>query len=197
MSHPIYHTDAFVITNRPTGEAGKYIYLFTKDFGFLGAVAQGVRKLESKLRFSLQDFSRVEVSLVRGKEVWRLTGAKKESDLHKILREEPDIFLVWARYFSLIKRLITGEEKTAEVFELTVKAYDFTLKEKIPAHLSRSFETLLVLRFLRYLGYFGIYQDLEEYTLDSGWNLGILEKFETVRLSAVERINLALKETQL
>ncbi len=54
MSHSIYHTEGFVIASQDTGEANKYYKIYTKDFGLIGATAQGVRHLKSK-GFGSQD----------------------------------------------------------------------------------------------------------------------------------------------
>ena len=75
--HHIYTTEAFVIHSAPQGEAGKFLLLFTKDFGMIGVMAQGIRLIKSKLRHHVQDYSYCMVSIVRGKEVWRLTGASE------------------------------------------------------------------------------------------------------------------------
>ena len=78
MLHHIYHTEGFVLSGQSVGEANKYFRIFTKDFGMVGAMAQGIRLLQSKLRYSLQDYSYSKISLVRGKQVWRIVGAIKE-----------------------------------------------------------------------------------------------------------------------
>ena len=77
MLHHIYHTEGFVLSGQSVGEANKYFRIFTKDFGMVGAMAQGIRLLQSKLRYSLQDYSYSKISLVRGKQVWRIVGAIK------------------------------------------------------------------------------------------------------------------------
>ena len=73
--HHIHHTEAFVLGSSPKGEDSKLLRLYTRELGLVYAHAQAVRKLSSKLRFTLQDFSRASVDLVRGKEIWRVTTA--------------------------------------------------------------------------------------------------------------------------
>jgi DNA repair protein RecO len=197
MSHHIYHTDSFVLAHSSAGEAGNYIYLFTRELGLLGAKAQGVRLLQSKLRYSLQDFSRTEVSLVRGKEIWRLTGAKKRDDIIQLSKDNINVFKVWARIFSLLKRLLTGEEKNERLFDLIVSGYDFILSVKTPKDNLLNFETLIVLRILQCLGYFGQNSILDVFAKGNDWSNEELINFEEVRRLAIPLINEALKETQL
>jgi recombinational DNA repair protein (RecF pathway) len=52
--HHIYTNPAFIVHSSPYGEAGKFLLLFTKDFGMIGAVAQGIRLTQSKLRYHIQ-----------------------------------------------------------------------------------------------------------------------------------------------
>jgi hypothetical protein len=54
--------------------------IFTRDFGLVTAVAQGIRLEKSKLRYYVQNYSFAVFSLVRGKEFWRLTSAASGGD---------------------------------------------------------------------------------------------------------------------
>jgi chromosome segregation protein len=73
--HPIHTTPGFIIDSRPYGEAGKLLSIFTRDFGLVTTSASGIRFEKSKLRYHSQDYSFGSFSLVRGKELWRLTSA--------------------------------------------------------------------------------------------------------------------------
>src|SRR3989344_5390571 len=77
--YKIYQTEGLVIEGRSLGEADRFLTVFTKDFGMIQAQAQGVRKISSKLRYSLRNFSYAEIDLVQGKE-------KNESLFEDILR---------------------------------------------------------------------------------------------------------------
>ena len=57
MSHYRYKTEAFILGSISTGEANRFIDIFTKELGRIRATARSVREERSKLRFSLQDFS--------------------------------------------------------------------------------------------------------------------------------------------
>jgi len=76
MAHHVYTTEGFLVHSQPSGEAGKFFLVFSRELGMVGATAQGVRLSQSKLRYYTQDFYYGLYSFVRGKDVWRMTGAK-------------------------------------------------------------------------------------------------------------------------
>jgi len=193
MSHHIYQTEAFVIDSRPSGEANKIVYLFTKDLGLVVAAAQGVRLLKSKLRYSLQDFSYSKVSLVRGKEMWRLTSAGLVEKL--LAKMSPDSF-AFARGLSLVKRLVQGEEKNEALFETLRHAADFLSSREIDQASPEAFEQLLVLRILHTLGYVSLHS-FTAFLDNSEWSLPLLERVESERKDIISAINKALTESQL
>ena len=86
--HHIYHTEGIILGSKNYGEAGKYYSIFTRDLGMIYASAQGVRKMSSKLRFILQDFSYVKVDLVQGRDFWRVTSASKTNKLEEISKNK-------------------------------------------------------------------------------------------------------------
>ena len=82
MSYTIYSTDGFIIEQKPSKDADISLLVFTEQFGLIFAVATGARYLKSKLRYSLQSLSFSNISLVKGREVWRVTSAKKLISLY-------------------------------------------------------------------------------------------------------------------
>jgi recombinational DNA repair protein (RecF pathway) len=116
MSYAIYSTRGFILGSVPSGEASRVYSVYTEDFGLIRAKAQSVRLLSSKLRYNLDDYSFGTFSLVRGKEVWRVTGADMISQSsEKTLR---------ARILSLIRRLVNGEERNDELWKALVGLTD-------------------------------------------------------------------------
>jgi recombinational DNA repair protein (RecF pathway) len=138
--HHIYTTEGFIVHSSPHGESGKFLLIFTKDFGMIGATAQGIRLDQSKLRYHVQDFDFANLSIVRGKEVWRLTGA------HELEHEK--ITKVHIQVLKLLKRLLQGEDKNEKLFEIINELYKTKIIED-----AESVESLTVLRILHSLGY--------------------------------------------
>lgn len=124
MSYVVYSTRGFVLGSAPSGEASKIYLIYTEDFGLVRARAQGVRLLASKLRYNLEDYSFGIFSLVRGREVWRLTGAEK-LDLPKFS------FLIRARVLNLTKRLVQGEEKNKKLFKALFSVTEREISEPL------------------------------------------------------------------
>jgi len=110
MSYAVYSTPGFILGSSPSGEASKIYLIYTEDFGLVRAKAQGVRLITSKLRYNLEDFSFSSFSLVRGREVWRLTGALK-------MDTQPKFPVVQARVLNFVKRLVQGEEKNEKLWK--------------------------------------------------------------------------------
>ncbi len=115
MSIEKYTTSAIVLESFEQGEHDKVYKLFTREFGLVLAHAKSVRKLESKLRAHLMPRTVTLVTLVRGREVWRLVGAQEEE---RKLGELYDISEIITRFVrgegahrSLYDRLLSFAEK--------------------------------------------------------------------------------------
>lgn len=197
MSHHIYHTPGLILGSVASGEANRLFRIFTKELGFISASAQGVRFLKSKLRYGLQDFSFCEMSLVRGRESWRVTGAVKRENLFETLRESPDMRAVFARVFSLLERLLSGEEKNERLWNYLEEAMRFATLKKQPAEMVRNFEYILVLRVLACLGYLGASPDSASFVESPYWSDDLLIKIGSLLPSITQEINRSLKESQL
>lgn len=196
MSHHIYHTEGFVLSGQSVGEANKYFRIFTKDFGMVGGVAQGVRLLRSKLRYSLQDYSYSRISLVRGKNGWRIVGAIKEKNLRDSLNGFGK-FEIIAKAFLLLNRLVRGEEKNELLFNHIFSICEFIEGEDMDRDSLKNCEYILVMRILQSLGYLGDSKNFKEFTDSSIWEKDLVFKMGAMSRDAVSQINKALKETQL
>lgn len=183
--HHIYTTPAFVIHSSPHGEAGKFLLLFTKDFGMIGATAQGIRLGTSKLRYHMQDFNFSNVSVVRGKEVWRITGA------HEL--EHAPSTAVHLKILKLLKRLLQGEDKNEKLFEILEELYRTDVIEEDFEYV----ECLTVLRILNTLGYVRAINQFDQFFENNLINEEITSKVKIFKSDIVKVINQALKESHL
>jgi len=183
MSHHIYQTRAFIIDGSDIGEANRLITLFTEDLGFIYAAVQGVRLMKSKLRPSMQDMSFSKVSLVRGKELWRMTDAEKLISLHD-RRLNPKIRKLFSEELSFLKRLAQGESRHEELFNFLSKFCEFVLKH--PSFSIEHVATLDVLakmNILHELGYGSDEGSIKEFSSGSGFSFS-----EASVLSAEEHL---------
>jgi DNA repair protein RecO len=196
MAHHIYTTDAFVLDSIPTGEADAFFVLFTRDLGLIRAIAKGVRLQKSKLRYSLQEFSQTKVSLVRGKEVWRITSARIEDSLYSRYRNDKQVLHVIAQIDVLLKRLVGGEEKNEALFEIVIEAIEFLESHEQWGEELKLFEITVVLKILHNLGYMRRVPELER-SIEEPLSLELLKSLEPHKALALREINTSLHETQL
>ncbi len=94
-----YTTKAIVLEWYDQGEHDRVFKVFTREFGLLMCHAKSVRKLESKLRAHLLPRSVSLITLVQGKEVWRLVGAEHEHVASPYIHD----------VVQLLKRFVRGE----------------------------------------------------------------------------------------
>lgn len=196
MSHTVYHTEGIVLSSITTGESNRFLYILTKDLGLLGIVAQGVRELKSKLRYSLNTLSHTRIDLVRGREVWRATNTQSICSFSSLVNDEKKIAL-YARLSSLLRRLMPGESAHERLFEEFLSGLGFLEREEVNEEELRSFEALLVLRILSELGYWGEAKKFEEFLEKTPWSREKLSQFSQIRIEANKYINHALKESHL
>ena len=192
--HHIYHTEALILGSKSFGEAGKYYFLFTRDLGMIYASAQGIRKISSKLRFVLQDFSYVKIDLVRGKDFWRITSTSKTNELEKISKR-PETLEVFANISLLLKRLLAGEEANKILFTDLLNGLSVLEKSETREEI-RNIEAIIVLRMLSNLGYIGGSEILKTF-IKSPFEENLIFEVGKSRGKILSEINKALKESHL
>ncbi|MFA6251063.1 MAG: DNA repair protein RecO [Candidatus Paceibacterota bacterium] len=193
--HHIHHTHGFILSSRNTGEANKMLTIYTRELGLIKAVAQGVRFHKSKLRFTLQDFSYVNVDLVRGKEIWRVTSARHISSF-SLARSNTASLVLIMRVSNLLERLCHGESPNENIFNDFIQALYLLDDENVSSQSREALELHLVLRILNSLGYIGDSAILEKY-LSSAFDQSKIEVLLKERQSIIAHINNALNESQL
>ena len=192
--HHVYHTDAFVLHSRPHGEDSKTLALYTRELGLVRARAQALRKISSKLRYTLQDFSRAQVDLVQGKDIWRITTAVPLHS-YKELRTDMLKERILARVLSVVLRLCPGEERSDEVFAAIEDTYTILELGPLSEHQARNIELFSVSRILIALGY--ISRDTYFEDIFDTASLPIQLEDPTFRRRLIDDINRALTASQL
>lgn len=195
MSYRLYTTRSLVIGAEYSVEASLHLRLFTRDLGLIRAHARGVREGKSKLRYSLQPLSLSEVSLIRGKGDWRVAGATSLFLLYPALRHNPETLGLLLRILKLLRRLLQGEEKNEELYDVVEGGVHFLLENSLTKGELLNFECLFVLRILHKLGYLGSPQF--EPFLFSPFSKELVFGLESMRSSAIMAINKSLRETHL
>ena len=211
--HAIHTTPGFVVSSRSTGEAGKFISIFTRDLGLIRASAQGIRFEKSKLRPFIQDYSLGVFSFVRGKEFWRLTNAQ-ENILQNVslVGRDREVWNVGkkeliARIALLLGRLLQGEDAHPELFvtldSLFVFLANFRIgttsgaNDKLNDELLNNLESLIVVRILHRLGYVANIPIISEYLVSDKISEQLLMSLKERRVLINQHINKALRESHL
>ncbi|MBX4215934.1 DNA repair protein RecO [Candidatus Parcubacteria bacterium] len=195
MSYHLYHTEGFVLGGRNIGESNRYYYLFTRDLGLVTAFAQGVRELKSKLRYHLDDFSSASFSLVRGKDVWRVTNAERTPFMPSVLADEKKRAVV-AALFQFLRRFLQGEEESQSLFNELRENLAFLESETLADDELGDFELLVVARTLARLGYFDKNAAVREF-LDGPLSLPLLRALRKKRSAMLDEVNRSIKESHL
>lgn len=191
--HHIYHTEGIILSSNNFGEAGRYYSIFTRDLGMIYASAQGIRKISSKLRFILQDFSYLKIDLIKGKDFWRITSASKTNKLEELIR--PEIFGVCVNISKLLKRLLAGEDPNKELFIDLLDGLAILEKAETIDEI-RNIEAVIVLRILNNLGYIGGNETLKDF-IRSPFEKELIFEVSKSRTKILDQINKALRETHL
>jgi recombinational DNA repair protein (RecF pathway) len=157
----------------------------------IGATAAGVRLSRSKLRYYLQDNSYTLFSVVKGKEVWRITGAKEIEGAGEVVSENKKLYV---RILSLLKRLLPGEEKNEKLFDLIHAFHTYLSTTPLEKEKRELVVYVTVLRILHNLGYVSQTTSLNStFELNEGILAEVLENKEKI----VKEINNGLQESQL
>jgi len=206
--YEIYTTPALVLSTVTQGDSDLYVRFYTRDLGFVGAIATSARKETSKNRYSLQPHSLVSLSLVKGKRSFRVTGA--EHDTHLFMGKDVDTKNAVGKISTLLLLLIHGQEKDVELYDLldtllrNLAGYgpsEGPQDQNTGPRRARieAYEIYVVVRVLHQLGYFDqgftdpvpetLFQDILPTDAD-------LEHISSRKLTYIEYINKCIHNTQ-
>ncbi len=187
-----YSTDALVLGSREQGEADRTYLFYTYDFGLVRARASAVRSEKSKMRYALQNYSLVTLSLVKGKRGWRAAGA---SSLQGVATtSSPRGVSAFARIAELTERLVQGEGENRYLFETLKEAHGALLGggEALP-----TIEIMCVARVLFALGYISAEALGTAIFTHTDYALEHVNEAEGLKEKLLYSINRAISETHL
>jgi DNA repair protein RecO len=191
MSHHKHTTEAFVLAVKAVREGDARVKLVTKDGEVLSVIATGLRLLKSKLRMAVVPYASLRVSIVRGKDVWRLTNAEPLRNFYYEIKSNPATAIgarkALARTASLCEKLTPGEGVVGNLFQHLV-TYADNLAQGIAEEKIKAYETHVALRILSELGYME----------DAGkWNDADIAYIESHMLEAVKDVNHGIASADL
>lgn len=197
MAHLTYKTRGLVLDTHGVGEENLYVTLLTDELGLVSVIARSARSLRSRFRYHVQPMSLGEYSLVRGREVWRLTGARAELNFFHELRLNVEATRFLGRYATLLRRLLAGEEALPELFSLIENVLWYLRSECPQGELLENLEYVVVLRSLLLLGYIGEHRAFGGMLQLSPITTEMLATISPLRRAMALEINRALKESHL
>lgn len=195
MSYRIYHTEGFILASKDIKEHNRLFWILTPDLGLVTVMAQGVRKITSKLRPHLQDLAHVELALVRGREFWRLIGVERTNVLSALMAHPPAL-AAWARVSALLRRLIRGEGEQQVLFG-DIKEAAQVLNGLTQEREIMELVLMLELRLLRQLGYVPQRAELVSLVSFTNWHQRPRGLTPSVQRVAQQEIVAALAASQL
>lgn len=145
--HILHTTTAFVLQAYPHGESSRTYKLLTREKGLLYAHGQGVRELKSRNKYALQTGDLSEVTLVKGREKWRITGART---LENVSVPRPNR-VYKTKLLNLIGTLLPIEDPVLEVFDVLEGSNKALCV--FPETQASLIETITMLRLMDKLGF--------------------------------------------
>jgi len=197
MAHHVYDTDSLILGGIGMGESNRFLTVWTRELGLVRAVGKSVRASHSKLKYHLQDYSYTHVSLVRGREVWRVTGAHLIHNLYSEYTGSREKQLLLMRVSVLLSRLLQGEESDKELFDLVISGMTFIQNTPLDTELLKDFEYVLVIRILAKLGYVGEHEDISALLSPAPFSREELTRVSSYRREALHAINNAIEVSGL
>jgi hypothetical protein len=142
-----------VVARRSSGEGSVRVSLYTDALGLVSALAKSAREERSKLRPHLQVGTLGTFTLVKGRDVWRITGALNAENSYFALAGKPEAQAASARVLSIVRQFVRGEGSDPYLFSALFdffRALSGMGMEDMPAA-----ECVAILRLLAALGYIG------------------------------------------
>lgn len=145
-----YNTRGIVLSRTSIGEAHLLVTILTKDLGIVHARAQSIRRSGAKLAAPLVTFAESDVILVRGKDIWRVSGAVFGESWFTRL-SSIDTRRMAIRVSGLLLRLVAGEELEERALFAVIQSF-FVALANAPQETCEAIEILAVLQLLGALG---------------------------------------------
>ena len=136
-------TEAIVLKKADLNEVDRLLTIYTEKLGKIKISAKGVKKIESKLRYSIEPISCVQLILVEGKNFLILKDAviknqflniKKDLEKLKIAKEIAEI----------IDEAIFGEERDEDIWKLILNTFKTLNVGGLASHIVEDFQKTLI-----------------------------------------------------
>lgn len=175
-----------IVGRRQSGEGSVRVSVYTDALGLISALAKSAREERSKLRPHLQVGTVGTFTFVKGRDVWRVTGAIQTSNVFFALSSKSSSQEGAARVLKTIRHFIRGEGSDPYLFSVLsgfLQAIPLLEERFIP-----DAECVAVLRTLSALGYVRDDEETRQF-LSASYDTDSLEKVKRSRTHLVSLIN--------
>lgn len=192
MAYRHYETEGFILGGKNSGEANSFLRIFSSHFGLVDVLAQGVRREKSKLRYQLSKGTLVKLTLIRGREYWRLVGAEPIGEL-----ANPTQTSFSQKIGSVLIRLIHGEEASHPIFADLKQAWELLASSPSRPRFVGDLEVFVLIRVLSNLGYLAKTPETETILSAVNFTCREVEGMADNRSKLIGLINLSLAASGL
>lgn len=195
MTYTKHHAHALILQHQDHGESDRMFMLLTETHGVLRAVAQSVREEKSKLRNALTYGPCVSVELIQTRGNWRITNARAEG--LTAMQLPVSVQRARERVLSLTERLIDTEEPVPEIFHILNEGIRCLENASLRPDDITTIETIVVMRILHRLGYFGGGKYFEHIIASPYITDTVVAEASRLRSKIIPHINRSMREIQL
>jgi DNA repair protein RecO (recombination protein O) len=147
----MHSTQGIILKKHDVGEADAIFVIYTKDFGKIRAVAQGVKKESAKLKGHLESLSLASIQFIIGKNGERLTHAEMQEYWPALRHDKDKLKTAW-HVAELINSSCLEGEKDENIWNLLVSSFSILNKEIFSEGEMEKFSKSVEERLLQHLG---------------------------------------------
>jgi recombinational DNA repair protein (RecF pathway) len=147
MSYEIYSAEGIILGAHDRSADDKVLIVLTERFGKIAVVGKSLRKLSSKLRMGAAEHTLARMSLIRGREVWRLT------DIVTLKTPDPKRRKEYARLSWIASAITIYDEPVPGIYLPLAEFFALPLGEKVTPETSSALESWTSARMLHAAGF--------------------------------------------
>ena len=123
-------TEAIILKSADANEVDRLLTVYSKNLGKINISAKGVKKIESKLRYSIESISYTQMILVEGKNNLILKDALIKDQFLKIKNDLGKLKIA-RKLADLINEAIAGQEEDSNIWHLILFTFKNLNENKI------------------------------------------------------------------
>lgn len=149
-----YKTRGIILKKRDINEHDRYYDIFTADHGKIRCIARGIRKRESKLACSLQEFALLDFMIAKGKSLDYIAGVKIQKNYLQLKNHYRGMQMGYIP-IEVVEKATQFKSRDTDTYKLLIDALEYVNSniEKLEENTLRFAMRKWALRFLGQSGY--------------------------------------------